>query len=527
MFLQRVGNRGIRLGTLFERAARRHPACPVILDHDLDIAPERGRRLVLTELADLVDDFASRLWAARVRPGERVVVHKSNSFDISLLTCAIVRIGAVPALLSPKLDGATVRELVSRMNRPYLITDQVKIETELSDKVFDLAERVLLATGTHPQAVSLADFAGAERVAPVTMPREHPTLITHTSGTTGVPKLAVHTGQTFQARYRPQATIVAAALRKREPIAIHVSFVHSRMYTAMPISILQGHPLLILREDDPEAVADLFAAVPPGFIEAHPNAFLRWEVLADDPRGPLANVKYFSSTFDAIHPRTVNRLLRASRRRAPRFAQSYGQSEVGPIAARTYSRKGGADFDARCVGRPFPGMTGVRVVSRDGRRPTKSSPGYIEVLSNGRIITYLGEHPRWELQAEGEWWRMGDVGYRTKWGCLHMLDREVDEIPGIDSTLEIEDKLLTRLPELIEVVLVPNADDLPQPVVSTRENRPLDPAAWRAAVAGLPRLADPVQWRQEDLPQTATTKIRRLELAELLKAGRHNGEPAT
>jgi acyl-coenzyme A synthetase/AMP-(fatty) acid ligase len=290
------------------------------------------------------------------------------------------------------------------------------------------------------------------------------------------------------------------------------------MFTAMPISILQGHPLIVLREDDPETVGDLFAQVPPGFIEAHPNTFLRWEVLADDPRGPLANVKYFSSTFDAIHPRTVNRLLQGSRRSGRRFAQAYGQSEVGPIAARTYSLKDGADFNGRCVGMPFPGMTGVRVVSRDGNQPTKENPGFIEVRSDGRIVTYLGEHHRWEKQVNNGWWRMGDVGYRTKYGCLHLLDREVDEIPGVQSTLEIEDKLFTRLPDLVEVIIIPGADGTPVPVVCTRDNKPLDQVTWKSAVAGLPPMGDPVQWRLEDLPQTATTKIKRLELARLLTA---------
>lgn len=35
-----------------------------------------------------------------------------------------------------------------------------------------------------------------------------------------------------------------------------------------------------------------------------------------------------------------------------------------------------------------------------------------------------------------------DLGYRTDEGCLHLLDREVDAIPGIHSTLEIEDTVL-------------------------------------------------------------------------------------
>ncbi|MEE1940134.1 AMP-binding protein [Streptomyces sp. TRM 70361] len=519
MLLQRIGNRGIRLGTLFDRAAARHPASPVILDHDLDIAPERGRRLTLTEVADLVDDFASRLWAAGIRPGEYVVVHKTDGFDISLLACAVARIGAIPALLSPKLDGGTVAELVRRVNRPYLVTDQAKLDGELPERVFELSERVLLTSGDHPRATPLAEFAGVRRVSPVRMAPDHPTLITHTSGTTGTPKLAVHTGFTFQARYRPQATVVFSAVRRREPVAIHVSFVHSRMFTAMPISVLQGHPLIILRDDDPESVGTLFAQCPPGLIEAHPNTFLRWEVLADDPREPLANVKYFSSTFDAIHPRTVHRLLGASRRRMPLFAQAYGQSEVGPIAARTYTRRRGAEADGRCVGSPFPGMTDVRVVSRDGNPPTKENPGYIEVRSDGRIVTYLGEHERWKKQVNDGWWRMGDLGYRTRWGCLHLLDREVDRIPGVDSTLEIEDKLFARLPELVEVIIVPDADRRPVPVVCTRDDKPLDPVAWQAATVGLPAMAEPVHWRLEDLPQTATTKIKRLELARLLTAG--------
>lgn len=64
MILQRIGNRGIGLGRLLERAAAKHPTNIVILDHDLDIAPEVGRRVTVPELADLADDVASRLWAA-------------------------------------------------------------------------------------------------------------------------------------------------------------------------------------------------------------------------------------------------------------------------------------------------------------------------------------------------------------------------------------------------------------------------------------------------------------------------------
>jgi acyl-coenzyme A synthetase/AMP-(fatty) acid ligase len=227
-------------------------------------------------------------------------------------------------------------------------------------------------------------------------------------------------------------------------------------------------------------------------------------------------VKYFSSTFDALHPRTVHRLLRASTHRRPLFAQLYGQSEVGPAVGRLFTRKRTLKTDGRFVGFPFPGMTAVRVVSRDGQPPSATSPGYIEVRSDGRIVTYLGERERYDRQADGGWWRMGDVGYRDRWGGVHLLDREVDVIPGFGSTLAAEDALFAHLDNLAEVVIVAGDDGVPVPVVCTKDDRPLDRDSWRAATANLPTMAEPVHWRLADLPQTATTKIKRLELARML-----------
>jgi acyl-coenzyme A synthetase/AMP-(fatty) acid ligase len=526
VFLQRVRNQGMSLGTLFDRAAERHPDSAIVLDHDLDIAPRLGRRMTFRDVADLVDDIASRLSATGIRQGDHVVVHKTDGFDVTLLGLATARIGAVPVLLSPQLAGDVVAELLTRVPRPVLLTDARKLERDLPGVVFERSSQVLLAAGAHAGAVELSSLAGAPRVPAVAVPPDAPALVTHTSGTTGVPKLAVHTSRTFEARYRPQA-LLARLVRRSEPVAIHVSFTHSRLMTAMPIAILHGHDLVVRADDDPETVADVFSAHRPGLIEAHPNSFMRWEELADDPRQPLARVKVFSSTFDAIHPRTVHCLLGASRRRAPKFMQIYGQSEVGPVAGRTYSRKRGAETDARCVGFPMPGMTAVRVASGDGKRPTKSSPGPIEVQTDGRIVTYLGEPERYAEQDSDGWWRMGDVGYRTRWGCLHLLDREVDVIPGIESTLEVEDTLLTRLPELAEVILVHGRDDRAIPVVCVRDDAPLDRAAWATAVADLPSMAEPVQLRADELPQTATTKVRRIELARVLaRRGRRDAVAA-
>lgn len=518
MFLQRMRNRGNRMGLLLDRAAARHPENVVILDHDLGIAPRLGRRVTVAELADLVDDLASRLWASKVRTGDYVAVYKTDGFDIPLLAFAAARIGAVPMLLSSKLDGSAVCSLLARAGRPHLVTDQAKLENDLPTSVRDQVSRILLANGSHRDAVELHAMEGVARVSPVILPADHPALVTHTSGTTGIPKLTVHTGWSLQARYRPQSAPVKLVSR-RETAVLHISFAHSRAISATATALYNGFPFVVMADDDPDRAGRLFSQLRPGIIETHPNSFVRWEVLTEDPRRPFSNVKYFSSTFDAIHPRTVQRLLRASDRRNPMYVQVYGQSETGPVVARVFTRRRSVDDDGRCVGIPFPGMTRVRVVSRNGAHPTAASPGYIEASTDGRAIGYLGESQRYAQQVNDGWWRMGDLGYRTRWGCIHLLDREVDEIPGFGSTLAAEDKLLARIPELAEVIIIPGVRGEAVPVLATKDDAPIDQQAWRKAIIGLPPMAEPVQRRLDELPHTGTTKVKRLQLAKQLGNG--------
>ncbi|WFE62958.1 AMP-binding protein [Micromonospora sp. WMMD714] len=507
---------GLHLGLVPQLAAARNASTLLTLDHDLDVLPDAGRRLTVAQIAGHVDDLAGRLWAAGVRPGEHVAIYKSANFDVWVLASATSRIGAVPVLLSPALDAATIGALLGRLEQPNLLTDDRKLD-ELADvPLADLTRRVLTVAGGRPGAVSLADLAGAPRVEPVSRQFDEAAMITHTSGTTGLPKLVVHTPETMGARLTPQWRLLSL-MRKRETVAIHISFVHSRMFAAMALALFFEMPVLLMRESDPERVAELFLENRPGFIEVLPNSLMEWERLTEDRRKPFASIKYFSTTFDAIHPRTMSRLLRSSERRGALFFQIYGQSEVGPAVGRPYFRNSAHRANGRCVGWAMPGCARIRVVSRDGKRPSETNPGYIEVAWPGLAKTYFAEQDRYDTNRTDEWWRTGDVGYRTKLGCLHMFDREVDMIPGLRSALEVEDVMLGALDELTELVVVPGPNSEPVPVICTEDDRPLDLDRWRSAAARFPQLAEPIQLPQAELPRTGTLKVQRIALAHRLQ----------
>jgi hypothetical protein len=114
------------------------------------------------------------------------------------------------------------------------------------------------------------------------------------------------------------------------------------------------------------------------------------------------------------------------------------------------------------------------------------TPGHIEARTRGRILTYLGGEEQYAKQLSGGWWRMGDVGYRTRWGGLYLIDREIDQIDSVDSNLEIEDILMSRLAELREIVVVPAWTASRSRWSAPRNDEPLDPQRWQEAVAGLP-----------------------------------------
>ncbi|MEV5546677.1 AMP-binding protein [Streptomyces sp. NPDC052309] len=508
------------LGLLWERAAARHGDVPVTLDQPLATLPDAGTDLTYRQVADLVDDLAARLWQVGIRPTERVAVHKDDNFDIALLACAAARIGAVPVVLSAALSAEVVAKLLERLDEPWLISDAHKLGGPLKDLPLAhlVRETVLAGTAPHGSLRLLADLTDAPRRPAVRLHRRQTALITHSSGTTGVNKLMVHNARALFHRLLPQQ-LIAWPVRGKETVALCMSYVHSRFYHSLGVFLNYGNPLVVLTDPDPDVVGPVFTRTRPGLVETHPNNFIQWEDLADAPGAPLSSVRYYSSTFDAIHPRTIQRLLAASRRRRPLLVQLYGQSETGPISGAWYTRKSAAKNDGRDVGFVLPGFIKLRVVDEDGRPVRRGRPGHLELRGRGTIMTYLGEDERYQRQQHDGWWRLGDMGSVSRGGRLRLLDREIDQIDTIDSNLELEDVLMSRLDELLEVIIVPGASGQPVPVVCTRRDAPLDPERWRAATADLPSLAPPLHWPFGDVPRTSTWKVRRVEISRMLHEG--------
>jgi acyl-coenzyme A synthetase/AMP-(fatty) acid ligase len=468
----------------------------------------------VSDFAAVVADYADRLWGAGVRPGQVVALAKSNHFDIQALQCAVVRIGGLPALFSVKLEPADLLDCLKDLQQPYLLTDAdgAAVLRPWQDQLGPLVSRVL--TLTPDTALAGATELGESATHQVTRRAgPDPILITHSSGTTGKPKLAVHTVDSLYAHVAPQIGVVQA-IGYTGISAKCLSFVHVRMSSGLLTVLNTGVPFLAIGSPALASVREALLRYRPQTLEAQPNMFLRWEALAGETPNPFSPVERFITSFDAIHPRTLRIILAASDHPNPAFIQVYGQTEIGPVTllmtTRADIREPGR-LNSRDVGGVFPGMTEVRIVDDAGSVLPAGTPGYIEARSPARAESLIGRAP---LPGRDTWWPMADIGMLRPDGHVELYDRQVDQVPSVPSTLRAEDILLDELPELTEVVIV-SAGGAAMAVASTVHGQPIEEDQWQGArrKAGLPENTKLEYKRWEEFPVTGTLKVRRHRLA--------------
>ena len=513
------------LGTLFDDVVARGIRTVVHLDRPLDLAPLRGTRFDLPAVAALVRETAGALHAAGVGPGDSVAVVKENHWDYVLIAAAAARLGAVPALLSDHLTPESLQVLLKRLEPTALVTTRAVLDDghEHGIDLTSLVGRTVCLDGEQDGAVSLASLRGTPPPPPVERAPDAPLVVNHTSGTTGLPKLVVHTTRTLlHGIAAAEATRVpVVSTRASDTACSAIAFSHGR---AVPwtASVLSLGPRELVVVSDAENAGPVLREHPPTTVEALPSTYVRWMPMTG-PDGPFRGVRLYVSTFDAMHPPTVRAYLGATARRGPLWLQVWGQTETGPLTFRVLTRRALAAAErrhptTRDLGRPVPGRTRLRVVDpRTFAELPPGAPGLVLVRTPVVCVGYVGEHDRWHAKWNDGWWNTGDVGVRTPLGAFRLLDREVDLIPG-HSGVELEDVIEDRVPGVVECVVLGTPGTTPVPVLVTRDGT-LDVWAWRAAQYDLPPLAEPVVLTWEQVPRTGTGKVRRMELREVVHRG--------
>ena len=490
----------------YEKASIDFPTTKIYLDKVLSAFPEFGLETTYQESVKYIQKRAFQLATSGVKAKEKVMVYKSSAVDSYLLACAISYLGAIPVMTSAHLSASIIDTFFERLEDAWLIYDD---ETE--GKVMLLQEK------NNAKALSIQEIQEQiETITPfISLDSNEISYMTHTSGTTGIPKLIAHSANSMGWRTAFQKSIFSK-MEEKGILAFHISPVHSRFNIGMASLMSLGFPYLAIKDPSIQNIEKLLQEYQAIGIETHPNNFVQWATLAKNRPELFEYTRYYHSTFDAINKETMATFLKTNRKKNGIYLQIYGQSECGPAIVRKHTLESLLGINIRNMGIGFEHFTKARIATNDGTLLPINTPGNIQLYSKGRALTYFKEDNRFQENVYNEWWDTGDYGLINDKGELLLHDRQVDLVETLESTLDIEDYLLDHLPFLEEVVIIRDNHGYPQPIVAIADGELFQNELWFNAIENLPHLNEPIMMEYEKIPRTATMKVQRRALEQLL-----------
>ena len=407
------------------------------------------------ELDRAVRARAAALHGLGVGPRDPVAVYASAAADNILSFLALSRLGAIPALVNPNLDAEKAAVYISRLKAIAVLTDQT--------------HRAALApydceTPLLPDVSELS--SGDPEAAPEPYPHwsGDPVAITHSSGTTGMPKAVVHghAGLYAAIRHRlslpvPQGIdrILNALPSPHAATLIAINQALSFNAEIANLSTQAGGPVLeTIERWRPHAVFG-FAAT--------------WADLArfDLTQRPVDSVSLWWNTGDCAHEAHIRRLVAVGSRvvatREGRvtkpgsvFIDGLGSSEMGHSHFHiTHTAESGKY--GRCVGRPHS-FVDCEVLAPDGRALGPGEVGELGTKSPTLALGYWNDSVTTYRTRVRGYFLTGDLMYRDAEGYYYHMDRAVDSLDLGGGrrlfTAQSEERVLAACPDVLDCTLV-------------------------------------------------------------------------
>ncbi|MGZ8815005.1 MAG: acyl-CoA ligase FadD12, partial [Mycobacterium sp.] len=434
-----VRRAGMNATSGFAIAAQRCPDEPGLID-------ELGT-LTWRELDDESDALAAALQALPGGPPEVVGIMARNHRGFVESLIAANRIGADVLLLNTSFAGPALAEVVAREKVDAVIYDE-EFATSISQALKDRpqAARTVAWTdhpGTHDVTVAgLVDGHLGQRPSPTERASK---MILLTSGTTGSPKGAKHSGGGPEAL---KSILDRTPWRAEETVVIVAPMFHAWGFGQLGIAGLMACTIVTRRRFDPEATLALVDKHRATGLSVVPVMFDRIVDLPDDvlSRYSGRSLRFAAASGSRMRPDVVIKFM-------DRFGDviynNYNATEAGMIATATPSDLRAAPDTA---GRPAEG-TEIRILDGDLAELPTGEVGTIYVRSTAQFDGYTSGATK---DFHDGYMSSGDVGYVDAAGRLFVVGRDDEMIvSGGENVYPIEvEKTLAAHSDVAEAAVL-------------------------------------------------------------------------
>ncbi len=473
-----------------------------------------GQAVSYAQLGDSVERVATGLRALGVRREERVGMVMLDSVEFVATFLGAMRIGAVPVLTNPLLPArdlgliladSRAQVLAVSEERRAVIKDILAAAPEISS---------VITTGGDAGTVSWETLTKTDdngRPHP-TWP-ESPGFWLCTSGTTGLPKLAMHRHGDIPASCETYAASVLSITEADRCFSVGPMFHAYGLGNSLTFPLAVGATAILepTRPPTPDLVAAVVQAEKPTLFFCIPT-FYAALTNADIPDDTFQSVRLAVS---AAEPLPAETFLKFRDRFATTILDGIGSTEMLHIFVSNTSDQ----LEPGSSGVAVPGYE-IRIIDDAGADVPDGEPGQLIVKGESAAMGYWCKSEISRSTFRGHWVYTGDLYVRSAEGFHTYLGRTDDMLRvGGEwvSPAEVEGVLIEH-PDVLEAAVVGERDDagVIRPIahvipVSGPGPAPQELTKWcKDRLAGFKR---PKRYEiVPDLPKTSTGKIQRYKL---------------
>lgn len=385
-----------------------------------------------------------------------VAVYSRSAPDHVLTFLALARLGAIAALINGNVAGPLAATYIRRLRVVGVLTD-AGCAGQLAG--CDLG-------GARPLGLAAACGAGdpAQASAPYQHHRDDPVCITHSSGTTGVPKGVVHSHRTLFVSNRHRLMLPPARGVERTLSALPAA--HAATVITVNLALCNGAELLMLSRQDGACVLGAIERWRPSAVFGFATTWA--ELARTDLSGrDLRSVRLWWNTGDCAHEPHVRHLVTFGQhetvakggrtlRQGSLFIDGLGNTEIGQSPFHITHHPESNRYN-RCIGRPHPHVK-VAVLGDDGEELPPGQVGHLGVRAESLMLGYWNDSLATCRTYLRGWYLPGDQVYRDEDGYFYHLDRTTDAVSLSDGsrlyTSATEERVLACCPDVADCTVV-------------------------------------------------------------------------
>ena len=490
------------------------------------VGPRGEQTITYDQLADRSGRFARAVRSLPIAPGDRVLVILPRVPEwwealIGLLKAGVIAIPGT-TLLTPK-DLAYRIELAGVSAVITDVEGAEKIDA-MSNAPTGLKQRILVGTETRPGWQSYAELLAGQ---PATLERlatrcDDPALVYFTSGTTGMPKMVLHT----HASYGVGHQITGRFWLDLTPDDLHWNVSDTGWAKAAWSSVFGplgcGTSLFVHHTPgkfQPADVLDCLTRYPITTLCAAPTIY-RFLVKLDLSSFRPAALRHCVAAGEPLNPEVINVWKQAT---GLTIRDGYGQTETVLVCGNFP----GVNVKPGSMGLPSPGFD-LAVIDDEGRRKPVGEVGDLALrVEPERPVGLFREYWR-DPQATANafrqgWYRTGDCGHVDAEGYFWFASRADDVINSSAYRIgpfEVESALVEHR-AVVEAAVVGKADaergEIVKAFVVLAKGHIASESLKHELQEHVKHTTAPYKYPREiefvdELPKTVSGKIRRVEL---------------